>query len=110
MSSLSNVGNGQSFIATDQKDLSNENERFHEGNANSHDNNDSKDNRTIANKLASKSKEDSSVSVQGIEKQRLDQDATLPARAHGNEPSRGAKIDQELREEEEAYLRKKDGK
>jgi hypothetical protein len=26
---------------------------------------------------------------------------------HGNEPSRGAKIDQELREEEEAILKKK---
>jgi hypothetical protein len=26
---------------------------------------------------------------------------------HGNEPSRGAKIDQELREEEEAQLKKK---
>jgi hypothetical protein len=35
------------------------------------------------------------------------QDATLPARAHGNEPSKGAKIDQELREEEEAELKAK---
>lgn len=34
-------------------------------------------------------------------------DATLPARSHGNEPSKGAKIDQELKEEEEEYLRKK---
>lgn len=93
-----------------QKDRAGDNERFHEGTANSHDNNDSKDNRTIANKLASKSKEDNSDSNKSIEKQRLDQDATLPARAHGNEPSRGAKIDQELREEEEAYLKKKDGK
>lgn len=37
----------------------------------------------------------------------LAKDATLPARAHGNEPSRGAKIDQQLREEEEAMLAKK---
>jgi hypothetical protein len=29
------------------------------------------------------------------------------ARNHGNEPSKGAKIDQELREEEEAELAKK---
>ena len=29
------------------------------------------------------------------------------ARAHGNEPSKGAKIDQELREEEEEMLKKK---
>jgi hypothetical protein len=34
----------------------------------------------------------------------------MPPRAskqHGNEPSRGAKIDQELREEEEAELKRK---
>jgi hypothetical protein len=31
----------------------------------------------------------------------------MPARAHGNEPSKGAKIDQELREEEEAELARK---
>lgn len=29
------------------------------------------------------------------------------ARSHGNEPSKGAKIDQELKEEEEAILKKK---
>lgn len=28
---------------------------------------------------------------------------------HGNEPSKGAKIDEELREEEEATLKKKGG-
>ena len=43
-----------------------------------------------------------------METELLKKDATLPARAHGNEPSRGAKIDQELREEEEELLRKKD--
>lgn len=32
---------------------------------------------------------------------------TLQAKNHGNEPSKGAKIDQELREEEEAELKKK---
>jgi hypothetical protein len=31
----------------------------------------------------------------------------MPARAHGNEPSRGAQIDQEIREEEEEMLKKK---
>ena len=34
-------------------------------------------------------------------------DPTLPARLHGNEPSKGAKIDQELQDEEEEYLRRK---
>ena len=34
-------------------------------------------------------------------------DATLPAKLHGNEPSKGAKLDQELREEEQAELERK---
>lgn len=34
-------------------------------------------------------------------------DATLPAKMHGNEPSKGAKIDAELQAEEEATLKKK---
>jgi hypothetical protein len=37
----------------------------------------------------------------------LEKDATAPAKAHGNKPSRGAVIDQEIREEEEAELRAK---
>ena len=31
----------------------------------------------------------------------------LQAKSHGNEPSKGAKIDQELKEEEEEMLKKK---
>jgi hypothetical protein len=42
-----------------------------------------------------------------LDEKRRRQDATLPARAHGNEPSKGAKIDQEIREEEEAELKRK---
>lgn len=42
-----------------------------------------------------------------LQEQRRQQDATLPARAHGNEPSKGAKIDQQIREEEEAELKRK---
>lgn len=34
-------------------------------------------------------------------------DPLAPARAHGNEPSRGAKIDAQLQEEEEEELRRK---
>lgn len=36
-------------------------------------------------------------------------DSTLPAKMHGNEPSKGAKIDEELREEEQEVLKKKGG-
>lgn len=34
-------------------------------------------------------------------------DATLPAKIHGNKPSRGAEIDQELADEEAEILKKK---
>jgi hypothetical protein len=37
-------------------------------------------------------------------------DPTLPAKAHGNEPSKGAKIDAELQAEEEQRIREKQGK
>jgi hypothetical protein len=37
----------------------------------------------------------------------LKKDPTLPAKMHGNEPSRGAKIDAELQAEEEEELRRK---
>lgn len=66
------------------------------------------DERSIANKLEREEKrekeEDADLS---LEDKLAKQDATLPARAHGNEPSKGAKIDQELREEEEAELKRK---
>ncbi|KAI4117034.1 MAG: hypothetical protein LQ345_002659 [Seirophora villosa] len=34
-------------------------------------------------------------------------DPTLPAKKHGNEPSKGAKIDAEIQQEEEEMLKKK---
>lgn len=37
----------------------------------------------------------------------LKKDPTAPARMHGNEPSRGAKIDAQIQAEEEAELERK---
>ena len=37
----------------------------------------------------------------------MKKDPTLPARMHGNEPSRGAKIDAQIQAEEEEELRRK---
>jgi hypothetical protein len=65
------------------------------------------DERSIKNKLAREEKREHETEDVSIDEQRRQQDATLPARAHGNEPSKGAKIDQELREEEEEELRRK---
>jgi len=65
------------------------------------------DQRSIANRLAREEKRYKEPEEQDLEKIRADQDATLPAKAHGNKPSRGAEIDQELHEEEEQILKKK---
>ncbi|KAF1989162.1 hypothetical protein K402DRAFT_461561 [Aulographum hederae CBS 113979] len=113
MSGNSSVGNSQVYEAGDQRNYKdseiNDAERFKEGKPNSHLANDSKDERTIANKLAREEKRESEPEPRDFEDQQRDKDATLPARSHGNEPSKGAKIDQELREEEEEILKKKGG-
>ncbi|KAH7395375.1 hypothetical protein DE146DRAFT_633696 [Phaeosphaeria sp. MPI-PUGE-AT-0046c] len=115
MSGNSNVGNSAVYEANEQRTVSDatleqekKDNRFHEGKENSHKATDAKDERSIANKLereAKREKEDDEHL--SLEDRQAKQDATLPARAHGNEPSKGAKIDQELREEEEAELKRK---
>lgn len=67
------------------------------------------DQRSIANRLAREEQRAEEPEEHDLEKQRIEHDATLPAKAHGNKPSRGAEIDQELREEEEQMLKKKGG-
>jgi hypothetical protein len=128
MSGTSNVGQSSVYEAGDQrnsKDSENQADRFHEGKENSHLAQDSsmshqnttqtwrltncatEDERSIANKLAREAKRENEDEQQSEETTLNKKDATLPARAHGNEPSKGAKIDQELREEEEAELKRK---
>ncbi|KAJ9133499.1 hypothetical protein NKR19_g9022 [Coniochaeta hoffmannii] len=109
MSGNSNVGNSQVYEAGDQRNAprseQNQAERFHEGNTHAHSATDSKDQRSIANRLAAEEKKESQrdSGEQGLNKK----DPTAPAIAHGNKPSRGAEIDKELQEEDEAILRKK---
>ncbi|KAI9836414.1 MAG: hypothetical protein M1819_001444 [Sarea resinae] len=111
MSGNSSVGNRGVYEAGDQVNRPNseinEAERYKEGKPNSHLANDSKDERTIANKLAREEKREKEGEPVGPEEAESKKDATLPAKNHGNEPSKGAKVDQELREEEEAELKKK---
>ncbi|KAM3530205.1 hypothetical protein MY4038_005049 [Beauveria bassiana] len=87
------------------------NEPFEEGKENSHSQIDPKDQRSIANRLAAETvrilriqatedKEDPEVT-------RMKEDPTAPAREHGNEPSRGAKIDAQIQKEEQAELERK---
>ncbi|KAL8869021.1 MAG: hypothetical protein Q9174_004585 [Haloplaca sp. 1 TL-2023] len=67
---------------------------------------DLEDERSIANKLAREEhrQEGSDISKEAKDSQA---DPTLPAKKHGNEPSKGAKIDAELQQEEEEMLKKK---
>ncbi|KAF2230097.1 hypothetical protein EV356DRAFT_492560 [Viridothelium virens] len=111
MSGTSNVGSSHVYEAGDQRNYKdseiNDAERYKEGKPNSHLANDSKDERTIANKLAREEKREKEGEAQDFETTQSKKDSTLPAKTHGNEPSKGAKIDQELREEEEELLKKK---
>ncbi|KAJ4386456.1 hypothetical protein N0V93_009352 [Gnomoniopsis smithogilvyi] len=107
----SSVGNSAVYEAGDQRNVKNSEipsaERYEEGKVNSHDTHDSKDQRSLANRLAAE--EHKSEPQDDRETAMSKKDSTLPAKMHGNEPSKGAKIDQELQEEEEKLLRKKGG-
>ncbi|KAF6229199.1 hypothetical protein HO133_007315 [Letharia lupina] len=111
MSGTSSVGGRGVYEAGDQRNSkdseTNVADRYHEGQPNSHKANDSKDERSIANKLAREGKrqhEPEEISKEAAEYQK---DPTLPAKNHGNEPSKGAKIDAEIQQEEEEMLKKK---
>jgi len=110
MSGTSSVGQASVYEAGDQRNSkqseTNTADRYEEGTANAHKSNDSKDQRSIANRLANEeSKGDKDTDSK--ETKEYKQDPTLPARNHGNEPSKGAKIDKELMEEEQEELRRK---
>ncbi|KAJ4151028.1 hypothetical protein LMH87_011748 [Akanthomyces muscarius] len=81
------------------------NEPFEEGKENSHNQTDPKDQRSIANRLAAETQADEDKEDPAIT--RMKEDPTAPAREHGNEPSRGAKIDAKILEEEQAELERK---
>ncbi|KAK4192490.1 hypothetical protein QBC35DRAFT_447334 [Podospora australis] len=111
MSGNSNVGNSQVYEAGDQRNSKTSelgSDRFHEGVKNSHQGSDPKDDRSLINRAAAERQ--SSDPPQSEETRQLKQDPTLPAKMHGNEPSRGAKIDAQLQAEDEELLRKKDAK
>merc|ERR1711939_839632 len=83
---------------------------YEEGKSNSHDQNDPKDERSIGNRLAAAEPQNDDQSRKNLSKEdkAAQKDATLPAQMHGNEPSKGAKIDKELADEEAEILAKKD--
>ncbi|KAK2751699.1 hypothetical protein CKAH01_17806 [Colletotrichum kahawae] len=112
MAGDSKVGTSGVYEAGDQRNQKEDEveqaERFEEGKENSHQATDSKDERSIANRLAAEEKKDKEDDDNDTLETRLGKiDPTLPARSHGNEPSRGAKIDAQIQAEEEEELRRK---
>ncbi|KAK4140219.1 uncharacterized protein C8A04DRAFT_32262 [Dichotomopilus funicola] len=105
----SNVGNHQVYEAGDQRNYSaaetGSGTRYHEGQPNSHLQNDPKDQRSLSNRAAAEVQDDEQD--ESRETTLHKQDPTLPAKMHGNEPSKGAKIDAELQAEEEEIMKKK---
>ncbi|KAL1409223.1 hypothetical protein Q8F55_006056 [Vanrija albida] len=85
---------------------SSDQERFEHADPNAHDLKDSKDQRSIANRveaaIAAENEDTDTPEVKALK-----EDPTLPAKMNGNEPSRGAKIDAQIQAEEEAELERK---
>ncbi|KAJ5325591.1 hypothetical protein MYU51_000375 [Penicillium brevicompactum] len=115
MSGQSSVGNRAIYEAGDQRNPPvselQDRARYAEGQTHSHQNLDSKDGRSIANKLASQSNKPNPSHHHNYEADQeaelSKQDPTKPAKLHGNAPSKGAKIDAELQAEDEQRLREK---
>ncbi|ROV98668.1 hypothetical protein VMCG_06735 [Cytospora schulzeri] len=85
---------------------------YEEGKENSHQENDPKDERSIANRLAAAQDQNDPSDGSGKDKTEEqiagEHDPTLPARMHGNEPSKGAKIDKRIEDEEAELIRRMD--
>ncbi|KAG7291829.1 hypothetical protein NEMBOFW57_001850 [Staphylotrichum longicolle] len=111
MSGQSNVGNRGVYEAGDQRNLKasemGSGTRYHEGTANSHRPFDTKDQRSLADRA--KAEKSAAPEEESRETSLHKKDPTLPAKAHGNEPPRGAQIDAEIQAEEEQELKKKGG-
>ncbi|KAF5365322.1 hypothetical protein D9758_005439 [Tetrapyrgos nigripes] len=105
----SNVGNRQIYEDGDQRrthgSINDSQRPFEVGTENAHNDLDSKDERSIGNRLASAGSH--GLDNTSNKPTHTVEDPMEPARSHGNEPSRGAKIDAELKEEEEELLKRK---
>ncbi|KAL4802142.1 hypothetical protein BDV18DRAFT_147581 [Aspergillus unguis] len=114
-SAQSSVGNRALYEAGDQRNeprsVVEQHQKYEQGEKGSHSTLDSKDQRSIANKLGAQSKENDPSHHHNKdfqpEAELSKQDPVKPAKLHGNEPSKGAKIDKELQEEDELRLKEK---
>jgi len=103
----SNVGNSQIYNDNEQRtSKASENDsraRYEFAPENAHNDLDSKDQRSLGNRLASA--QEHGLDNESNKTKDTVTDPLAPARAHGNEPSKGAKIDAELKAEEEEMLK-----
>lgn len=67
----------------------------------------SDDSANLPTRLEQEKAQEKAADADTAEVRALKKDPTAPARMHGNEPSRGAKIDAQLQAEEEAELERK---
>jgi len=104
---MSKVGNPQVYEASEQRPPKDKHPRKKHDEEQQHvyEDIESEDERGIGNKLAAMH----AHSRQLPDPPRADPkvDPLGPATAHGNEPSKGAKVDAELKEEEEELLKRK---
>uniref|UniRef100_A0A6A7GCE1 Uncharacterized protein n=1 Tax=Hirondellea gigas TaxID=1518452 RepID=A0A6A7GCE1_9CRUS len=114
-SGLSNVGSGSLYEAGDQRNapqtVYDERAKFEQGQHRSHKNLDSKDERSIGNRLAaqenSSNPDKPTASNYDPEAELSKRNPEAPAVLHGHEPSRGAKVDHDLQADDEQRLREK---
>lgn len=81
---------------------------YEHGKEHQHDRLDKTDERSIANTLADASRVEKKEKE--AEKEKEEAKPTDAAKAHGNEPSRGAKVDEKIEDEEAAIIAKMDAK
>ncbi|KAJ3806846.1 hypothetical protein EV368DRAFT_65942 [Lentinula lateritia] len=105
----SNVGNSQIYNDNEQRTYkaseADPRERYEFAPKNAHNDLDSKDERSLGNRLASAQEHGLDNTSNKIKDTVTD--PLKPAQMNGNEPSKGAKIDAELQREEEDLLRNK---
>lgn len=100
--------NMESFQNSEQKPPTQDTRpRYEKGQKHSHIDIDSKDQRSIANKLAAEEQGKHQKKEDNMEEMRSKSDPRKPAEMHGNQPSKGAIIDAQLKAEDEAQLKKK---
>ncbi|KAF2396516.1 hypothetical protein EJ06DRAFT_559654 [Trichodelitschia bisporula] len=107
----SNVGTAGIYESQEQRTFDNETidsaERYKQGMPVSGSNAAKTMNPSVHDKLNRTAERYHPPSQADMDRESLQRDARAPAWSHGNEPSRGARIDQELREDDEKIMQGK---